>query len=43
MTETLLAVAQEFSNGLFDLPWWAVVAWLVLLFAAVTLPSLMDN
>ncbi|MFG1605305.1 hypothetical protein [Actinoplanes sp. NPDC049265] len=36
MTETLLNVAYEISNGLSALPWWAVVAWLVLLFAAVT-------
>ncbi|GLZ01416.1 hypothetical protein [Actinoplanes sp. NBRC 103695] len=42
MTETLLAVAQEFSDGLSAMPWWALVAWLAFLFAAATLPSLID-
>jgi hypothetical protein len=36
VTETLLSVAYEISNGLSALPGWAVIAWLVFLFAAVT-------
>jgi len=42
MTETLLAVAQEFSDGLAAMPWWAAVAWLVLPFAAMLRSGLKD-
>lgn len=36
MTDTLLEVASAISDGLAGMPRWAVVAWLVLLFAAAT-------
>jgi hypothetical protein len=40
MTETLLQVAYGLSDGLSELPRWAVVAWLALLFAAVLRPGI---
>jgi hypothetical protein len=39
VTETLLGVAYEIRAGLAGLPWWAVVGWLVLLFAAAIRPG----
>jgi hypothetical protein len=43
VTETLLDVAYEISDGLAGLPWWAVVAWLVLLAAAAVRPAFSDD
>lgn len=40
MTDTLLAVAYEISDGLSALPWWAGLAWLALLFAGVLRPGI---
>jgi hypothetical protein len=40
VTETLLNVAYEITDGLSALPGWAVIGWLVLLFAAALRPGI---